>query len=54
MNKILVVDDESIVAMGLEERLTAMGYEVAGTASSGMMTISPFLLMEKEGKRRNE
>lgn len=35
MSKILVVDDESIVVMALEERLTAMGYEVAGIASSG-------------------
>jgi len=34
MSKILVVDDESILAMGLEESLTAMGYEVV-VASSG-------------------
>jgi signal transduction histidine kinase/DNA-binding response OmpR family regulator len=35
MNKILVVDDEATITMQLEERLTAMGYEVCGTASSG-------------------
>ena len=35
MNKILVVEDESIIAIGLEEHLTAMGYEVVGIASTG-------------------
>ncbi len=35
MSKILVVDDEAIITMQLEERLTAMGYTVAGMASSG-------------------
>ena len=33
--RILVVEDEAIVTMEIEERLTAMGYEVAGVASSG-------------------
>ncbi|MDD1709038.1 MAG: response regulator [Methanoregulaceae archaeon] len=35
MSNILVVDDEAIIAMQLEERLNAMGYNVAGIASSG-------------------
>ncbi len=35
MSKILVVDDEAIITMQLEERLSAMGYNVAGMASSG-------------------
>ncbi len=35
MNKILVVEDESIIAMNLEEDLTAMDYEVVGIAASG-------------------
>jgi CheY-like chemotaxis protein len=35
MSKILVVDDEAIITMQLEERLSAMGYSVAGMAASG-------------------
>jgi two-component system, response regulator PdtaR len=35
MPRILVVDDEAIITMQLEERLSAMGYTVAGMASSG-------------------
>jgi len=35
MSKILVVDDEAIITMQLEERLTLMGYIVAGMAASG-------------------
>ncbi len=35
MSNILVVDDEAIITMQLEERLTAMGYPVAGMAASG-------------------
>ncbi|ABS56006.1 response regulator receiver protein [Methanoregula boonei 6A8] len=35
MVKILVVDDEAIIMMQLEKRLTAMGYIIAGMASSG-------------------
>jgi len=35
MSKIFVVDDEAIITMQLEERLTAMGYSVAGMAASG-------------------
>ena len=35
MSKILVVDDEAIITMQLERRLTAMGYGVAGMAASG-------------------
>lgn len=35
MSKILVVDDEAIITMQLEERLSAMGYNVIGMAASG-------------------
>ena len=35
MAKILVVDDEAIITMQLEERLSAMGYTVSGMAASG-------------------
>ena len=35
MSNILVVDDEAIIMMQLEERLTAMGYTIAGMAASG-------------------
>jgi CheY-like chemotaxis protein/DNA-binding PadR family transcriptional regulator len=35
MSKILVVDDEAIITMQLEERLSALGYEVVGMAASG-------------------
>jgi len=34
MKKILVVEDESIIAMELEKHLTEMGYDVVGRASS--------------------
>jgi PAS domain S-box-containing protein len=33
--KILVVEDEGIVAMDIQDRLAAMGYQVAGHAASG-------------------
>lgn len=33
--KILIVEDESIVAMDVKNRLTRLGYEVCGVASSG-------------------
>jgi|GEM_PF-250588 len=39
MAKILVVDDEAIITMQLEERLTEMGYTVAGMAASGEESI---------------
>ena len=35
MSKILVVDDEAIIILQLEKRLSAMGYTVAGMAASG-------------------
>jgi CheY-like chemotaxis protein/DNA-binding PadR family transcriptional regulator len=35
MSKVLVVDDEAIITMQLEERLTALGYQVVGMAASG-------------------
>ncbi|NMX21266.1 PAS sensor protein [ANME-1 cluster archaeon GoMg4] len=40
MNKILVVEDESIIAMELEAHLTSMDYEVVGRASSGVEAIA--------------
>ena len=39
MHRIMVVDDEVVITMQLEERLTAMGYEVVGRASSGEASI---------------
>ena len=35
MTKILVVDDEAIITMQLEERLSSMGYTISGMAASG-------------------
>ncbi len=35
MAKIMLVDDEAIITMQLKEQLTAMGYDVVGTGSSG-------------------
>ena len=35
MARVLVVDDEAIITMQLEERLSAMGHKVVGMASSG-------------------
>ena len=39
MPKILIVDDEVLIATHLKERLTFMGYTVVGTASSGEAAI---------------
>ncbi|MDI6884971.1 MAG: response regulator [archaeon] len=39
MYKILVVDDEVVITTQLEERLTSIGYEVVGRASSGESAI---------------
>jgi len=39
VSKILVVDDEAIITMQLEERLTALGYTVVGMAASGEESI---------------
>jgi two-component system, response regulator PdtaR len=35
MSKILIVDDEAIISMQLERRLSTMGYTIAGMAASG-------------------
>ncbi len=35
MHKVLIVDDEAVVITQLEERLTSMGYDIVGSASSG-------------------
>ena len=43
--KLLVVEDEGIVAMDIADRLTAMGYEVIGSAGSGKEAIA---LVEKK------
>ena len=40
MSEILIVDDEAIITMQLEERLTKMGYSVVGMAASGEEAIS--------------
>jgi len=40
MHKIMVVDDEAVITTRLEERLTSMGYEVVGKASSAKASIS--------------
>jgi len=40
MSNILVVDDEAIITMQLEERLSAMGYTVAGMVASGEEAVS--------------
>jgi len=39
MPKILIVDDEATITTHLEERLSVMGYDIAGTASSGSEAI---------------
>ena len=39
MHRIMVVDDETVITMQLEERLTGMGYEVVGRASSGQASV---------------
>jgi len=39
-DKILIVEDESIVALNLQSRLEKMGYEVSGVASSGEAAIA--------------
>ena len=38
--KILIVEDEGIVAFNLQQRLQHMGYEVAGVAESGSESLS--------------
>ncbi len=40
MKRILVVEDESIIALELAEHLTEMGYDVVGRASSGVEAIA--------------
>ena len=38
--KILIVEDEGIVALNLQHRLQHMGYEVAGVADSGEQSLA--------------
>jgi len=38
--KILIVEDESIVAFNLQQRLELMGYEVAGVADTGAESLA--------------
>ncbi len=35
MKKIMIVEDEAVIALGLAQRLTEMGYDVIGTFHSG-------------------
>ncbi len=42
--RILIVEDEAIVAMDIEDRLAAMGYDLVGRASSGEQAL---MLVEK-------
>ena len=37
--RILVVEDEKIIAKGIEKRLKGLGYSVAGFASTGVEAI---------------
>ena len=39
MPKILVVEDEAVIAMDIEDRLERMGYEVVGNATNGEQAI---------------
>ncbi|TDU80848.1 PAS domain S-box-containing protein [Prosthecobacter fusiformis] len=41
--KVFIVEDESLVAMDLEERLIKMGYEVAGMADNGVEALEGIL-----------
>ncbi len=41
--KILVVEDELIIAKGIEKRLMALGYAVAGTVASGEEALAKVL-----------
>ena len=34
-NKIMVVEDEVVIAMRLQQRLTSMGFDITGVAYSG-------------------
>jgi CheY-like chemotaxis protein len=43
-SKVLIVEDEAIIALEIEDRLVTMGYQVCGSASSGEKAI---LLAEK-------
>ncbi|ODS34333.1 MAG: response regulator [Candidatus Scalindua rubra] len=40
MRRIMLVDDEAVITMQLERRLSSMGYDVVGTASSGEESVS--------------
>ncbi|MBW2711800.1 MAG: response regulator, partial [Deltaproteobacteria bacterium] len=35
MKKIMIVEDEAVIALRLEQRLIEMGYDVIGTICSG-------------------
>jgi CheY-like chemotaxis protein len=39
MQKILIAEDEAVIAIELEKTLAAMGHEVVGTAGSGQQAI---------------
>ena len=48
MAKVLVVDDEAIITMQLEERLTRIGYKVVGMAASGEDAITKARVLKPE------
>lgn len=48
MSRIMVVDDEAIITTQLQERLTSMGYEVVGRASSGEKSIDMAKLLKPD------
>ena len=55
MYRVMVVDDEATITTQLKERLTLMGYEITGSASSGQeaaemarRTRPDIVLMDKE------
>jgi len=39
-NKVLIVEDEAIIALEIEDRLMKLGYQVCGTASSAEKAIA--------------
>ena len=45
-SRILVVEDESIVAMDIEEQLLGLGYQVSGLVASGEEAIQSATLMQ--------
>ena len=38
--RVVIVEDERIVALNLKQRLTKLGYDIAATATSGKQTLA--------------